>query len=177
MKYLPDPHHAFCVSLSLAIPGADDELHILQAERSSMMRQNNTRKIYKEKSWPLKVQHVKGVSGLCSVSASTIIIACTNRVLCLKYNNAHQTEELWSLPTNKAVTDVCQTKLNGEIYLFASIQDENRIVKLDKQGNVANNNILPPDCKTKPDRISIKQGMILVREFNEMSWKNIVQEF
>lgn len=175
-RCLPNPYHTFAVSFSRAIPGSDDEIYILLAGKSSVSTEFNKQKLYKENAKLLKAKNIKGISGICSFSGSVIVVSCTDMILCLQYNNNLDTKSLWSIPTSKAVTDVCYTMENKKVYVYASIQDEKRIVKLDKDGNVLKENVLPPDSNTKPGRISVKGGTILVREFNESIWRNLLQE-
>jgi len=108
---------------------------------------------------------------------NTIVVSCSDGVKCIQYDDKSLlTIVLWTVPSNKNVTDVCCIKVGEIKHVLASVQNDNRIMLIDNKGHVIQDNVLPEGSRLKPDKISVNGDTILVKQFDEFSWCSYVKE-
>ena len=172
---LPDPLYVFCVAGSGASMASSDNVSLVSP---APYRQGGSRhEEYHATIKLLDTKLLKGINGLTALAWNIIVVSCSEGVKCIQYDDKSLlTIVLWTVPSNKNVTDVCCIKVGEIKHVLASVQNDNRIMLIDNKGHVIQDNVLPEGSMLKPDKISVNGDTILVKQFDEFSWCSYVKE-
>ncbi|KAL4238075.1 Intraflagellar transport protein 80 [Mactra antiquata] len=99
-----------------------------------------------------------------------LIIGAEAAVVCVRKSG----EIVWTHPVVRFVSSICCEK--GLV--FVCIENEQKLMILDEAGNKLCENIFPLGCNiVRPNRVSVEEDQMIVREFSEKDWKSTVHVF
>lgn len=171
---LPKTSHVFCVTRSGPNISSSDIISTLSPEPLKPYELSSYRPVYQARMEDISKMNIRGISGLTSLAWDIMVISCSEGVKCLKLDK--EKTVLWTVESTKSVTDVCCINVFKEKHVLASVQNDNRIMLLDKNGKIVKENVLKEGSMMRPDKISVRNETILVKQFDESVWASFVTE-
>lgn len=118
---------------------------------------------------PFDISGISGIGVVWSGGKLKLILGCVGNIVCLEQSESKITKA-WSIPIRKAATDVVCVKNLA----YICVQDERRVVLVDKDGKVVCENVLEGLMECRPHRLSVFADTLLVKLFDESKWKSVV---
>jgi hypothetical protein len=118
---------------------------------------------------PFDISGISGIGVVWSDGKLNVILGCTTKILCVVRSKT-RIEKKWEIPIRKAATDVVCVKPK----VYVCVQDEGRIMLVDKDGNIENENVLESILQCRPHKLSVCDDNLLVKSFEETRWRNLV---
>ena len=119
---------------------------------------------------PLYVQgiEVQKIFGISAFSDGKIVFGAPNALICVTQTGKF----LWKVAMQRDVSGVFCTNA----FVYACIQDQRKIVTLNKMGYITDDNIIP-DLDVIPCRISANWDCLLVNDFKSKAWVSVVFKY